>query len=50
MVKIDTVSTAFFIGQHNGLEVATADIGNAYLHGFTRENIYVVSGLEFGEW
>ena len=48
-VNIDTVSTYLLLGELNYPEVAAADAGNSYLHGFTKEKIYTVSGTDFGE-
>ena len=45
---MDTVCTAFFIADLNGLDVMAADIGNAYLHGITKELVYTIAGPEFG--
>ena len=50
LANIDTVRTDFFLGQINYLEVDTADVGNNYIHGFTKEKIYAVAGHDFGEW
>ena len=36
MFNIDTVKTYFFLGHLNNLEVSDADVGNAYLHIFTK--------------
>jgi hypothetical protein len=33
----------------NGLDVLSADIGNAYLNARTREKIYIICGREFGD-
>ena len=30
--------------------MTAADVGNSYMHGFTMEKIYTVSGPEFGSW
>ena len=49
VVSLDAVRTAFFIADLNGLECMAADIGNAYLHGKTKEKIYTIAGPEFGE-
>ena len=42
MVKIGTGGIVLSLGQLVDLEVAVADVGNAYLHRFTEENIYTV--------
>ena len=31
------------------MDVLATDVGNAYLHGITREKVYIVAGPEFGE-
>ena len=49
VVSIDSVRTAFFLAELNDLDIVAADIGNAYLHGFTKEKIYTTAGPEFGE-
>ena len=43
VIKINTFRKAFFRGQINDLEVAVVDVGNAWLHGFAKKNIYTVS-------
>ena len=30
--------------------MSASDIGNDYLHGFNKKNIYTVTGPYFGEW
>ena len=47
-MSLDSVRTAFFLSELNGLDVMAADVGNAYLHGLTKEMIYTVAGTEFG--
>ena len=49
VVSIDSIRTAFLIAELNDLKVMAADVGNAYLHDYTREKIYMVAGPEFGE-
>ena len=36
VVNIYTVRTYFFLGKINDLEVDAADIGNSYIHEFTK--------------
>jgi Reverse transcriptase (RNA-dependent DNA polymerase) len=43
-----TVRLCFLITAMNGLLVCAADIGNAYLHGRTREEVFIVTGRKFG--
>ena len=50
VLNIDTLRPYFFLGNLNDLEVAATDVGNSYIHGFTKENIYIVEIPEFGEW
>ena len=49
VVSIDSIRTAFLIAELNDLKVMAADVGNAYLHGYTKEKIYTVAGPEFGD-
>ena len=42
MVNINTVRADLFLGRLNDLEVAAADVGNAYIHEFNKEKIYTV--------
>jgi hypothetical protein len=48
VVNISSVRLGFFIAELNGLHVCTADIGNAFLYGRTREKVYIKAGREFG--
>ena len=50
VTKMDTVRIFFFLGNFNDLDVATADVRNAYLHGFNKYNIYTMEGSEFDEY
>ena len=50
MVNIENVGTYLFLGHINCLEVSATDVGNPYLHGFSKENIYTLVGPDFGEW
>ena len=43
VIKINTFRKVFFFGQINDLEVAVVDVGNAWLHGFTKKKIYTVT-------
>ena len=49
VVLIDFIKTAFLVAELNDLKVMAADVGNAYLHGYTKEKIYTVAGPEFGD-
>jgi len=48
VVGMDTVRLGFAIGELNNLPCCAGDVGNAYLHGFTRELVYIIAGPEFG--
>ena len=41
--KIDTFRRSFFLVQINDLKVAVVDVGNTWLHGFTKKKIYTVA-------
>ena len=42
VITINTFRKAFFLGQINDLEVVVVDVGNSWLHGFTKKKIYTV--------
>ena len=48
VVSMETVRTCFVVAQMNGLEVCAGDVGNAFLNGITKENVYFRAGPEFG--
>ena len=48
VVTTDSVRLAIFLAEHNNLEICVADIGNAYLEGYTNEKIYSIATSEFG--
>ena len=47
VISIDSVRIALLIAELNDLKVMAADIGNAFLHGYTKKKIYTVAGPEF---
>jgi hypothetical protein len=47
-VDFMTVRLCFLIAAMNGLLICAADIGNAYLHGHTREEVFIIAGRELG--
>ena len=49
VVGINTIQLAFQLCALNDLRVYTADVGNDYLHGITKEKMYIIVGSEFGE-
>ncbi len=49
VVGMEAIRTGFLLATLNNLQVCAADIGNAFLYGKTREQVYIVAGPEFGE-
>jgi hypothetical protein len=45
VVSIESVRIGLFVSQLNGLSVCAADVGNAFLHGYTRELVYTKADL-----
>jgi hypothetical protein len=43
------VHLAFLIAVLNDLEIMSVDVQNAYLNAPTKEKIYMIAGLEFGQ-
>lgn len=48
VVSRDSVRIAFMLAALNDLDLAAADVGNAYLNAPCREKIWTVAGTEFG--
>lgn len=48
VVAPEGVRIVVLMGDHNGMDSMSGDVGNAYLYGVTREKIFVVLGIEFG--
>ena len=48
VVSIEAVRIALFLAELNGMPICAADVGNAFLHGVTKEKIYTKAGPEFG--
>ena len=44
VVGMDTIKIGFILGEMNDLEVCAADIGNAFLYGQTKEEVYIIAG------
>jgi hypothetical protein len=44
---MDTVRIGFFLGELYGLSCCACDIGNDFLHGKTKEKVYITAGPEF---
>ena len=49
VVDHESVRIAMFLAEHNDMDVLATHVGKAYLHGITREKVYIVAGPEFGE-
>jgi hypothetical protein len=48
VVRMDTVSIRFFLGELYGISCCACDIGNSFLYGKTKEKVYITAGPEFG--
>ena len=49
VVSLRGIRLITFIAELNGLDLWATDIGNAYLESYTKEQVYIVAGSEFGE-
>ena len=49
VVFLDVVGTELFLSKINYIYILAEDVGSAYLHGYTKEKIYTISGPEFSE-
>ena len=49
VVSLDIVRMVLFIAVHNNLQVRMADVTCAYLQANTKEKIYTMAGIEWGE-
>jgi hypothetical protein len=47
VVSIRGLCLVMLLNELNGLEIYTADVGNAYLEAYTREKVSFVAGPEF---
>lgn len=48
VVSIDNVRIGPFLSVINGLQRIAADVGSAFLHGYTKELVYTKAGPEWG--
>ena len=48
VVSMETVRTCFVVAKLNKLDAIAGDVGNAFLNGRTKENVYFKAGPEFG--
>jgi len=49
MVRLETVKIMFTQAPKDGQRVLAADLGNAYLHSYTKEKVIIELGEEWGE-
>jgi Reverse transcriptase (RNA-dependent DNA polymerase) len=49
VVSLRGFRLVLFLGELNGLQVWSTDIGNAYLEAMTSEKVYIIAGPEFGD-
>ncbi len=49
IASIKSIRVSVFLAKLNGLDIRTADVGNAYLMALTGEKLYIIAGPEFGE-
>jgi hypothetical protein len=45
--RMNTIRIGFFLGELYGLSCCACDIGNSFLHGKTKEKVYITAGPEF---
>jgi Reverse transcriptase (RNA-dependent DNA polymerase) len=49
VVSLHGIQLVIFLAELNQLEIWGADVGNAYLEGFTKEKVYIIGWPEFGD-
>jgi hypothetical protein len=49
VVSLCGIRLIVFLAELNALELWVADVGNAYLEALTKEKVYIIGGLEFGD-
>jgi len=49
VVSLRSLRIVLFLAELNGLDIFSADVGNAYLEAYTNEKVYIVAGEGFGE-
>ena len=49
VVSLRSLRLVIFLAELNGLELYSADVGNAYLEAETKEKVYIVAGDGFGD-
>ena len=49
VVSIEAVRLGFILAHANGLQICAGDVGNAFLNGITKEQVYIIAGKEFGK-
>ena len=49
VVSLRGLRIVLFLAENNGLYIWVTDVGNAYLEAYTDEQVYFITGPEFGE-
>ena len=49
VVSLRSLRIVIFLGELNRVQIVSADVSNAYLEAETREKVYIIGGLGFGE-
>ena len=49
VVSLHDLRLVVFVAEQNNLDIWVADVGNAYLESYTKEQVYIVAGPEFGD-
>ena len=49
VVSLRSLRLVIFLAELNGLELFSADVGNAYLEAKTKEKVYIIAGDGFGD-
>ena len=48
VVATESVQIGLYAAVHNALQICAADVGSAFLHGYTKELVYTKAGKEWG--
>ena len=49
VVSLDVIRTCFFLAELNNIDILAAYVVNYYLHGYTKEEVYMLADPDFGE-
>jgi hypothetical protein len=47
VVTLKSLRLFMFLGEFDGLDVDTADVGDAYFMAYTKETLYIIVGPEY---